>query len=183
MQTKRYDLFFVCVCLALCAVLWLGMLIAGPAQARANEVLTAKPVLRSAEGWNARYLSDLADYVADRFFLRQTLVTAHNRLLTALGGGEAAGVIAGRDGWLYYAATLDDYTGADALRAAELICRDNIRAMVIDTEKDFISLHIASQVAEAMHADYCKVDELRGDQLRTIVKSGTLLSELDGVGT
>ena len=72
---------------------------------------------------------------------------------------------------------------ADALRAAELICRDNIRAMVIDTEKDFISLHIASQVAEAMHADYCKVDELRGDQLRTIVKSGTLLSELDGVGT
>ena len=120
MQTKRYDLFFVCVCLALCAVLWLGMLIAGPAQARANEVLTAKPVLRSAEGWNARYLSDLADYVADRFFLRQTLVTAHNRLLTALGGGEAAGVIAGRDGWLYYAATLDDYTGADALSDAEL---------------------------------------------------------------
>ena len=72
---------------------------------------------------------------------------------------------------------------ADALRAAELICRSGIRAMVIDTEKDFISLHIASQVAEAMHADYCKVDELRGDQLRTIVKSGTLLSELDGVGT
>ena len=120
MQTKRFDLLFVCVCLALCAVLWLGMLIAGPAQARANEVLTAKPVLRSAEGWNARYLSDLADYVADRFFLRQTLVTAHNRLLTALGGGEAAGVIAGRDGWLYYAATLDDYTGADALSDAEL---------------------------------------------------------------
>ena len=57
MQTKRFDLFFVCVCLALCAVLWLGMLIAGPAQARANEVLTAKPLPRAAEGSTARYLS------------------------------------------------------------------------------------------------------------------------------
>ena len=120
MQKKRFDLLYICVCLVLCAVLWLGMLLAGPAQAKANEVLTTKPVLRSDAGWNTRYLSDLADYVADRFFLRQELVTAHNRLLTALGGGEAADVIAGRDGWLYYAATLDDYTGAGALSDAEL---------------------------------------------------------------
>ena len=70
---------------------------------------------------------------------------------------------------------------ADALRAAELIRRDNIHAMVIDTEKDFISLHIASQVAEAMNADYCKVDELRGEELRAIVKNGTLLGDLDAV--
>ena len=68
---------------------------------------------------------------------------------------------------------------ADALQAAELIRRDGIHAMVIDTEKDFISLHIAAQVAQAMDADYCKVDELRGEQLRTIVRSGTLLSGLD----
>ena len=70
---------------------------------------------------------------------------------------------------------------ADSLRAAELIRQDGIHAMVIDTEQDFISLHIAAQVAQAMDADYCKVDDLRGDQLRTIVKSGTLLSELGGV--
>ncbi len=67
---------------------------------------------------------------------------------------------------------------ADALRAAELIRRDGIPAMVVDTERDFISLHIAAQVAGAMNADYCKVDELRGDQLRAIVKSGTLLGGL-----
>ena len=70
---------------------------------------------------------------------------------------------------------------ADSLRAAELIRRDGIRAMVIDTEKDFISLHIAAQVAQAMGADYCKADDLRGEELRAIVKSGTLLSELSGI--
>ncbi len=68
---------------------------------------------------------------------------------------------------------------ADAMQAAELIRRDGIRAMVIDTEKDFISLHIAAQAAQAMGADYCKVDELRGEELRSIVRSGTLLSGLD----
>ncbi len=70
---------------------------------------------------------------------------------------------------------------SDALQAAQLIRRDGIHAIVIDTEKDFISLHIAAQVAQAMNADYCKVDELRGEELRTIVKSGTLLRDLDAV--
>ncbi len=58
----------------------------------------------------------------------------------------------------------------DALKAAGLLRQDRVRALVVDTEKDFVSLHIARQVAEAMAADYYKVDELRGDVLRTIVK-------------
>ena len=58
----------------------------------------------------------------------------------------------------------------DALKAAGLLRRDHIRAVVVDTEKDFVSLHIARQVAQAMEADYYKVDELRGDALRAIVK-------------
>ena len=63
----------------------------------------------------------------------------------------------------------------DTLQAAELIRRDGIRAIVIDTEQDFISLHIAKQAADAMDADYYKVDELRGDHLRAIVRSRTSL--------
>lgn len=59
----------------------------------------------------------------------------------------------------------------DALQTAELIRRDGIRSIVIDTEQDFISLHIARQAADAMDADYYKVDELRGEHLRAIVKS------------
>ena len=56
------------------------------------------------------------------------------------------------------------------MKAAELIHREGIHAVVIDTEKDFISLHIAKQVAQAMNASYHKVDELKAQQLRTIVK-------------
>lgn len=61
----------------------------------------------------------------------------------------------------------------DAIRAAGLLRQDGIRAIVVDTEKDFVSLHIARQIAQAMEADYYKVDQLRGEQLRTIVKGST----------
>ena len=60
---------------------------------------------------------------------------------------------------------------ADAIRAAELIRQEHIHAVVIDTEKSFISLHIAQQIAAAMDATYYKVDELKAEQLQMIVKS------------
>lgn len=66
---------------------------------------------------------------------------------------------------------------SDAMRAAELFRQEGIRAVVIDTERDFISLHIAERAAQAMEANYYKVDELRGEQLRAIVKSRTAFLE------
>lgn len=62
---------------------------------------------------------------------------------------------------------------ADALKAAALIQQDGIHSVVIDTEKEFISLHIAQQVAEVMKSAYHKVDELKAQQLQSIVKSRT----------
>lgn len=68
----------------------------------------------------------------------------------------------------------------DALRAAQLIRQDHIHTVVVDTEKDFISLHIARQLADAMEAAYYKVDDLKAEQLQTIVKSRSVLAGLDG---
>ena len=120
MKGKKLDLLFLCLCAALCLVLSLGTALFGPSQARANEILAAAPKLKSADGLNTGFLSDVSDWLSDRFFLRQELVTVHNRALTALGGGAANDVIAGKDGWLYYAPTLDDYTGVGAMNASEL---------------------------------------------------------------
>lgn len=61
----------------------------------------------------------------------------------------------------------------DALKTAQMIRQDGIHSVVIDTEKEFISLHIARQVADAMEATYHKVDELKAQQLQSIVKSQT----------
>ena len=68
---------------------------------------------------------------------------------------------------------------ADAVKAAELIRQDGVHAVVIDTEKDFISLHIAQQIAQAMNAAYYKVTDLQSDQLRAIVKNRSALVGMD----
>ncbi len=59
---------------------------------------------------------------------------------------------------------------ADAVKAAGMIRQEKIHAVVIDTERDFISLHIAQQIAQAMDAAYYKADDLKGEELRAIVK-------------
>ena len=61
----------------------------------------------------------------------------------------------------------------DALKVAGQIQADHIQSIVVDTEQDFISLHIARQVADALDATYYKVDELRGEVLKSMVKQET----------
>ena len=64
---------------------------------------------------------------------------------------------------------LTDDPVEDALKVAENIRNEGIHAVVIDTEKEFISLHIAKQIADKMGADYYKVDELHKEGLKNIV--------------
>ena len=120
MKKEPFSLIFMILCFAVCVTASLGMLLFGPAQPRANERLAAAPKLRSEEGLNLHILSDISSYVSDRFFPRQELITARNALRAELGGPAEADVIAGRGGWLYYAQTLDDYTGVGAMTPAEL---------------------------------------------------------------
>jgi magnesium chelatase subunit D len=65
----------------------------------------------------------------------------------------------------------------DAIKAAQLIDREKINAVVIDTEKDFISLNIAKKIARAMNAAYFKAEELKSGHLRGVVDMiGDLMS-------
>ena len=112
---KLTSTLFLLLLLSLCAFLAVGFFLHGPSAAGSNEILSQKPAL------DADVLENTAKYYSDRFYLRQELITAHNKLLSALFGvsGESS-VLLGQDGWLYYADTLDDYTGADPLTDAEL---------------------------------------------------------------
>ena len=65
---------------------------------------------------------------------------------------------------------------AAALKAAELIKKAKIKAAVIDTERDFIKLGIAQQVARAMGASYHPLRKLSQEGVLRIVEN--LESEL-----
>ncbi len=111
------TLFFACA-LLLSAGLW----IFGPAQASANEQVAPLPVLYTPdEGLNQSFLSDLIDYVNDNFFLRREMITL-DRWLSAnvLRTSNESGVLLGKNGWLFYADTLADYTGTSPMSRHDL---------------------------------------------------------------
>ena len=112
-----FAAFFVLLCLSLSV----GTLLFGPAEAAANERLAELPSLQTEDGCiNTDYLSQLQNYVNDRFFLRQELITLDHRMSNLLGVSGESSVIAGKDGWLFFAETLDDYTGTGLLTNREL---------------------------------------------------------------
>lgn len=124
-MTKRIvSLMFALLFFAVCLVPTVGLALTGGAKAGANEVLAAKPVWTKRDGSvNADYLADLADYIGDRFFLRQEAVTAWAKLNAALFRTSVTeDVILGADGWLYYAPTLGDYTRSEPMTARALWC-------------------------------------------------------------
>lgn len=122
MKKKVLLCLFLGLFLAVCMTLSVGMLIAGPSAAGANEKLSDAPQWRDKEGnWNENYLSDLNDWISDRFFLRQELISLDNRITAEVFGNSGEDkVILGKDGWLFFTETLDNYTGTKPMTEREL---------------------------------------------------------------
>ena len=121
MKNKNTYTLFIELFLALCLTLSLGTALLGPAGAAANEKLAEMPAVKTEDGkLNTDFLSQLQQYVNDRFFLRQKLITLDRRLSNLLGVSGEDSVIAGKDGWLFFADTLGDYTGTGLMSNREL---------------------------------------------------------------
>ncbi len=118
------EKLFIAVILLLCLIPSAGMLLPASGETGGNEILAPPPLLRDAEGGiNGAYLSQLSGYVEDNYFLRQQLVSAWSALnQNLLHTSIADNVVLGKDGWLYFGGTLDDYTGADLMTDREIFC-------------------------------------------------------------
>lgn len=121
---KKLLFLFVCFFFSLCVLPGVGTLFLGESQAAANEVLSPKPRAQRPDGsWNLNYFSDMADYFSDHFAFRQELITADSCLKAAVFHTSSQEKIAlGKDGWLFYAETIDDYTGARLITEREAFC-------------------------------------------------------------
>lgn len=108
---KLFSLLFVLCCLAMLLPESLGMLLPQP-KAAANEILAPAPVWRDKEGqWNLSALTELSDYLADRFAFRQPMISLWSHLHALSGSSPEPQVLQGCDGWLYYTETLPDFSG------------------------------------------------------------------------
>lgn len=120
---KTLSLIFTVLFLAVCLVPGLGLLLTGGADAAANEILPAAPVIAADGDFNPDFLAETAAYVNGRFSFRLEGITAWAKLNAALfRTSTAENVLLGRDGWLFYAPTIHDYTGDTPMTARELYC-------------------------------------------------------------
>lgn len=120
--------------LALLAAPGVGTLILGPSGAVANESVVPAPSLREPQGGvNWAYLSDAGDWFSKHFAFRRELITADAAWKAGLLGTSARTDVAlGRDGWLFYAETVEDYTGADGITPRQAYCAAHSLRMVQD---------------------------------------------------
>lgn len=135
MKKFFHTLFVCCFFLASCLPA-LGMALLGPSQPGANEVLARPPqAVRPDGSANLNVLSDAADYFSDHFAFRQELITVNSRLLAGCFSTSAQPDVAlGKDGWLFYAETIDDYTGADFMTPRQAYCA----AKALKLAQDFV---------------------------------------------
>ena len=118
---KILTILFVCLCMALCLVPSVGMLFCKEPVNVGNEIKTEKPAVMKDGALNTAYLPEWGNYFEKNFALRAQAITADNRLMSTLFGvSDTAGVAVGKDGWLYYTSTLDDYLGRRTLDKAQM---------------------------------------------------------------
>jgi len=70
----------------------------------------------------------------------------------------------------------------EALEMAEKISLEGIQTIVIDTEQDYIKLHLAEEIAKRMDASYYKLEDLKADEIFTLVKDNINFQNISKIG-
>ena len=105
-----------------CLIPSAGMLFLPEHAAAGNQTLAPPPSLTTREGRpNPELFQEITDYTADHFALRQEMITACAALEGAVfHTSPEESVLLGRDGWLFYKETLDDYLRAAPMTGRQL---------------------------------------------------------------
>ncbi len=118
---RLYSAVFVGVCLVPSAL----MPVLKNDSTKEKRKLAEFPKFREDGKLNFDYFSQFESWFSDHMALRQELVTADGRLRSAVFGTSAnPDVIVGRDGWLYYGDTADDFLRINTLSSRGI---ENIR--------------------------------------------------------
>ncbi|MCR4595037.1 MAG: hypothetical protein K5761_08280 [Clostridiales bacterium] len=113
---------FITICFAVCLVPSVGKIFNPKDEAIGNEIRPEFPSFEDKDGSsNLDYLNDLGSYFDTHFAFRPEIITADAAIQSKLfGTSNAPKVVCGKDGWLYYSSTVDDYTGRNQLTEEEI---------------------------------------------------------------
>ena len=105
---------FIIIALVICSLPASLMPLVGKSPLGANESPVREPRLMIGDAINRNVLSDFSAYIEKHFAYRQELITCHSAIISKVFKvSPVKDVILGKDGWLFYAKTLDDIEFTD----------------------------------------------------------------------
>lgn len=109
---KKY-LIFIIACVAACLLPFAGMAVRPTMVSTENKAMSEFPSLKDEQGvLNLNFFKELEEYFNEHFAFRNELVYADAKIQTTVFHVSNVDTVTyGKDGWLYYASTLEDYLG------------------------------------------------------------------------
>lgn len=132
-KRKRLCGLYLGVMMALCLFFSVGALFLRPDAAAEGRELTAMPSLQNEDGSiNWDFSAGLETVFAERFAGRTQLVTASSLLKAGLFSTGTEQVIVGREDYLFFGETLDDYMGTNPMTDEEIEAAADALAAMAD---------------------------------------------------
>lgn len=107
---RKGFIVFVVLCLVILLIPFVGMTVAPTMVTTENKELSELPKVKDENGINVNYMAELGDYFQDHFAFRQQLVSVNAAIYGKIFGTSTTDqVLIGKNNWMYYTGTLDDY--------------------------------------------------------------------------
>ena len=135
---KKIQIIFISLCMLVCLIPFAGMAFFPTEKTAENRRPAEFPSLTTQDGaLNTEFFSGFDRWFNEHFAFRNELVAADSKLLgTVFGSSAEDQVIYGTDGWLYYASTLEDYTGSGCMTERERFNLKHNLEITLDWAKD-----------------------------------------------
>lgn len=118
-RKNRWNRFYGITAAVMVVLLLLPLLFmpaAGFQNAESKDSQTPFPSLHVDGRWNTRFFAELGEYFDFNFAFRNHIITAYNSMMAGIFRTSAEDdVIIGKDGYLFYGDTLNDYQGIGSL--------------------------------------------------------------------
>jgi len=118
---KSIGIIFVVLFFGLCLVPSLGLFTGKTNRNSEKRTLAVMPDIMTNQGINGEFTKQYDDYFTDNFAFRSDLITLDAFLYAdVLGQSVSDQVIVGKDGWLFFEPTVNDYKKTDLLTDNEI---------------------------------------------------------------
>jgi hypothetical protein len=179
---KALYIVFITIFFGMCAAPLAGTLLGYKNINAEKRTLASAPEVFTKNGFNAEFTREFDDYYTDNFAFRTNLVTLYAEMNSELLGESISDqVIIGKDGWLFFEPSLNDYMKTGTLSGNEI----RRLADTLEMERDYTEGRGAAFIFTVAPNKASVCGQYMPDRYKVLGKKSNvenLSRQLDGIG-